>query len=87
MGDAMAAHEYFFIWEEGRRQAFYITQLNLPLFRSFAEDYVVEPDGADRCRFTWRGGLTPRALGRPGAPLNKLMFSRSFRDTGRYFHA
>ncbi len=87
MGGAMTADERFFIWEEGRRQAFYFTQLNVAIFTSFAEDYVVEPDGADCCRFTWRGALTPSAFGRPGAPLNKLMFRRTFRDTGRYFNA
>lgn len=79
--------EYFFIWEEGRRHAFYFTRANLPLFASLAEDYLVEPDGTDRCRLTWRVGVTPSALGRPGAPLNKLLFTGLFRDTGRYFNA
>jgi hypothetical protein len=82
----MTGEEYFFLWEEGRRQAFYFTHANLPVFTSIAEDYVVEPDGADRCRFTWRVGLTPSAIGKPGAPLNKLLFSSFFQDTGRYFN-
>ena len=83
----MTADEHFFIWEEGRRHAFYLTRLNLPIFTAFAEDYVVEPDGADGCRFTWRLAVTPSAFGRPGAPLNTLMFRRVCRDTGRYFNA
>jgi hypothetical protein len=83
----LAGEEYFFIWEEGRRYAFYFTQANLPVFASVAEDYVVEPDGANRCRFTWRVGLAPTRLGRPGAPLNKLLFTGFFRDTGRFFSA
>jgi len=83
----LSGEEYFFIWEEGRRYAFYFTHANLPVFAAVAEDYVVEPDGADRCRFTWRVGLSPSALGKPGAPLNKLLFSRFFQDTGRYFSA
>ena len=83
----LTGEEYFFVWEEGRRYAFYFTHANLPVFPTVAEDYVVEPDGADRCRFSWRVGLTPSALGKPGAPLNKLLFSRFFQDTGRYFNA
>ena len=87
MGGAMTADEHFFIWDEGRRHAFYFAQVNMPIFTSFAEDYAVESDGVGRCRFTWRVGLTPSAFGRPGAPLNKLIFRRIFRDTGRYFNA
>jgi hypothetical protein len=80
VGDA-----YYFVWDEGRRQAFYFTRYSLPLFTSFAEDYVVAPAGTDRCRFTWRIALTPRSLGR--GPLNKLSFDYAFRATGRYFNA
>lgn len=87
VGGAVTIDEYFFIWQEGRRYAFYLTKMNVPLFRSLAEDYVVEPDDADGCRFTWRMAMTPSTLGRPGAPINKLMANRSFGDTGRYFNA
>jgi hypothetical protein len=87
LGGLLTGDEHFFIWEEGRRYAFYFTHANLPVFTTVAEDYVVEADGADRCRFTWRVGLTPSTLGKPGAPLNKLLFSGFFRDTGRYFNA
>lgn len=79
--------EYFFDWEEGRRYSFYFSHMNLPLFVSGAEDYLVEPEGPGRCRFTWRVGITPTAIGRTGAPLNKLLFRSFFRDTGRYFDA
>ena len=87
MGGMTSLDEYFFIWEEGRRCAFYGTRTTVPTFKSFAEDYVVEPDGADRCRFTWRIAVTPSALGRLGAPINKLMANRTFKDTSRYFNA
>lgn len=87
MGGLTTVDEYFFIWEEGRRYAFYATQMNVPIFKSFAEDYLVEPDAAERCRFTWRIAVTPSRLGRPGAPMNKLLANRTFRETGRYFNA
>ncbi|MFC4471471.1 hypothetical protein ACFPH6_44485 [Streptomyces xiangluensis] len=59
----------------------------LPLFVSAAEDYPVEADGPAHCRFTWRIGITPNAMGRAGAPLTKRHFHGCFRDTGRYFDA
>jgi Polyketide cyclase / dehydrase and lipid transport len=85
MGGLSVGDAYFFIWEEGRRKAFYFTRYNLPVFTSFAEDYLVESEGTDRCRFTWRIALTPRPLGR--GPLNKVVFESAFRATGRYFNA
>jgi Polyketide cyclase / dehydrase and lipid transport len=83
----LTVKEHFFIWEEGHRYAFHVTEANLPLFRSIAEDYLVEPDGGDRCRFTWSAAVAPSALGKPGAPANKLLFSSFFKDTARYFGA
>jgi hypothetical protein len=87
LGGAIELAEYFFIWEEGRRYAFYGTAANLPLFRRVAEDYVVEPAGPDRCRFTWSVALEPTLLGRPGGSLNGAIFRRLFAETRRYFHA
>jgi len=85
LGGLAVGDAYFFVWEEGGRQAFYFTRYNLPVFTSFAEDYVVEPVGTDGCRFTWRIALTPTPFGR--GPLNKLSFAYAFRATGRYFNA
>lgn len=58
--------ENFFIWDEGRRYTFYIFKSNLPLYRSFAEDYRVEPLRADRCQFTFRAAGDPTFVGRLG---------------------
>lgn len=84
---AMKVQEHFFLWEEGRRHAFYVTAANLPAFRRLAEDYVVEPDGPDRCRFTWTIAGEPTPLGRLGGPTNGLLFKSLFTDTRRHFHA
>lgn len=85
LGRLSVGDAYFFVSQEGRRHAFYFTRYNLPVFTSFVEDYVVEPAGTDRCRFTWRIALTPSPLGR--GPLNKVLFAYGFRATGRYFNA
>ncbi len=87
LGGAIKLKERYFIWEDAHRQAFYVTHANLPLFKRFAEDYVVEPDGADRCRFTWTFAIEPTALGRPGAPLNGFTFRRMFGETRRHYGA
>lgn len=86
-GGAMKLQEHFFIWEEGHRYAFYATEANLPVFRRLAEDYVVEPDGPNRCRFTWTFAVEPTPLGRPGTPMNGLIFKRLFAETRRHFNA
>ncbi len=87
LGGAIKLKERYFIWEDAHRQAFYVTEANLPLFKHFAEDYVVEPDGADRCRFTWTFAIEPTALGRPGAPLNGFIFRRMFAETRKHYSA
>jgi Polyketide cyclase / dehydrase and lipid transport len=86
LGGAMKLQEHFFIWDEGRRYAFYATEANLPVFRRLAEDYVVEPNGPNHCRFTWTFALETTPLGRPGAPANGLIFKRLFAETRRHFN-
>lgn len=85
LGGVLTVQEHFFLWEEGRRHSFYLTEANLPLFKTVAEDYVVEPVGADRCTFSWTIAAEPTALGKPGGPLNGLLFNSFFTDTARYF--
>ena len=51
--------ERFFRWEEGRRKSFAVYESTVPLFKRFAEDYVVEPDGDDTL-FTWVVAIEPK---------------------------
>jgi len=44
--------ERFFQWEEGRRKSFYVYESAMPVFKRFAEDYLVEPAGGETL-FTW----------------------------------
>ena len=87
LGGATKVKEYFFIWEEGRRHAFYVTEANVPLFRRLAEDYVFRPEGPERCRLIWTVALEPTPLGRAGDPMNSILFKRLFAETRRHFHA
>lgn len=85
LGGVLTVQEEFFVWEEGRRCAFYVTRANAPLFEGLAEDYVVDPDGPDRCTFTWSVAVAPSTLGKAGAPVTTLLFTSFFADTGRHY--
>ena len=84
---AIVVHEHFFRWEEGRRKSFSVHEASLPLFNRLAEDYLVEPLGKDRCRFTWTLAFEPSKAGRPGGPVNALLCRSLFADTRRHFDA
>lgn len=71
--------ERYFRWDEGRNHSFYVYESTIPLFRRFAEDYIVEADG-DQTLFTWVLALEPKkAAALPVkvlAPLLKAGFGR-----------
>jgi hypothetical protein len=77
--------ERYFLWEEGRRHCFYVEEASGPLFKSLAEDYVVEPRGADACRFTWTIAVAPTVVGKAGTPLNRALLKTLFTDTARHY--
>ena len=79
--------EVYFRWEEGHRKSFYVDQATLPLFRRFAEDYLVEEISPSSCRFTWIVASEPTPAARPGAALNGVIARRLFADTARHFNA
>jgi len=87
IGNASVIEERFFRWEEGRRQSFYALESNLPLFRSLAEDYLVESTSEAACRFTWTIAIEPHPAARTANPINRLMLSTLFRDTHRHYGA
>jgi hypothetical protein len=77
--------EHYFLWEEGRRHSFYVTEATAPLVRALAEDYLVEPRGDDACRFTWTIAVEQTALGRAGTPVNRAILKTLFTDTARHY--
>jgi hypothetical protein len=81
----LVVDEVYFRWEEGRRHSFYVERASLPMFRSLAEDYLVDEVAPDACRFTWTLAMAPTAIGRMGAPLNHSVVQGLFRDTRRHF--
>lgn len=77
--------EHYFRWEEGHRHSFYVVESSAPLFRSLAEDYLVEPTSEDSCRFTWMIAATPKAAARPGGPVNRALLKTLFTDTAKHY--
>ena len=84
---ALVLKETYFIWEEGRRKAFHVSEASMPLFRRFAEDYVVEETSPTTCRFTWTVASEVPSAAKPGNPINGLITKSLFNDTKRHFGA
>lgn len=85
LGGASILNEFFFRWEDERRMSFYAVESSTPLFRRFAEDYLVEPMSETSCRFVWTIAIEPRPVLRIGNPVNKLLLSTLFRDTRKHY--
>jgi hypothetical protein len=85
LGGTTVIDELFFRWEEGRRQSFHVVTANTPMFRRFAEDYLVEATGETSCRFTWVIAIEPRAAFRIANPVNKALLETLFTDTRRHY--
>ncbi len=75
--------EVFIRWEEGRRQSFLVDRANLPVFRRFGEDYLVERS-AEGARLTWTFAYEPGL--KVGGRLNALVFDSLVADTRRHFN-
>ena len=84
LGGASVLNERF-CWEERRRQSFYVVEASTPLFRRFAEDYLVEPKSETSCRFAWTIAIEPRPVARIANPANRLLLGILFRDTRRHY--
>ncbi|MBS1846300.1 MAG: SRPBCC family protein [Actinobacteria bacterium] len=85
LGGANQLREYYFRWEEGRRHSFYVKETTSPLFKALAEDYLVEPNGENACRFTWMIAVELSAIGKPGKPVNRAILKTLFTDTARHY--
>jgi hypothetical protein len=84
IASATVLDERYFRWEEGRRQSFFVETANVPLFRSFAEDYLVEPMSETSCRLAWTIAIEPRG-GRITNPANRLLLRTLFSDTRKHY--
>ncbi|MBA3866450.1 MAG: SRPBCC family protein [Solirubrobacterales bacterium] len=85
LGGANVIKERYFRWEEGRRHSFMVVEASTPMFRRFAEDYLVEPTSDSACRFTWTIAAESKPAARLGDPLNRRLLGTLFTDTRRHY--
>jgi hypothetical protein len=80
--------ERYFQWDEGRSHSFYVYESALPVFKRFAEHYLVEPAGSETL-FTWTVAIEPKgAFALPLkvlAPVLKAGFGRIPSGGQKYF--
>ncbi|WP_088240727.1 SRPBCC family protein [Calothrix rhizosoleniae] len=77
-GSFLTVNEYFFVWQQNKRFAFYFTEASLPLFKAFAEDYRLENLGDNRCKFIYTVCLEPIFLMRLGGSLVLKFYDQLF---------
>ncbi len=87
LGGANVLKEHYFRWEEGKRHSFYVVEASSPMFRRFAEDYLVTESSPTSCVFTWTIAADPRPFARLGEPLNRRILGSLFHDTRKFYDA
>jgi len=75
---AATVDEHFFIWEQDRRMAFYVTGSSMPLAHAMAEDYQLEETAPGKTRFTYRVAMDPHLTISMGGPLSRMYFESMF---------
>jgi uncharacterized protein YndB with AHSA1/START domain len=76
----LTVKERFLSWEPGKRLAFTITAITLPLVRRMVEDLQFEPLG-DRTRFRWVVHYEPTLVMRAVHPIARAIFGKLFAAT------
>lgn len=87
LGGVSVINERFFRWEDGRRYSFYAVNASTPMFRRWAEDYLVEPVSESSSRFTWTIAIEPRHGARITNPINRKILNTLFTDTHKHYGA
>jgi hypothetical protein len=71
--------ERFLVWEPGKRIAFTIYGITLPIVKEMVEDMVLEPVGDHATRLVWKAHYTPTLLMRLVHPIGRMIFGEIFR--------
>lgn len=74
----MTVEEYFFLWEQNKRFAFYFTEMGLPLAHALVEDYWLENLGGDRSKLIYTVCFEPTLWIRLGGSLALKFYKNMF---------
>lgn len=81
---ALTARERFLIWEPGKRLAFSIDALTVPVIGQAVEDMRFEPiDGGSATRFVWHVCYSPSRALLPLHPVIRAVFGHMFRVSAK----
>lgn len=77
----LTVKERFLAWDPGKRIAFSIYAITLPLINEMVEDLQLEPHGDGGTRFRWVAHYTPSLLMRLAHGTARAQFGEMFRAT------
>lgn len=76
----VTVEEYFIVWEQDKRFAFYIAKASLPLVKALLEVYQLEELGDYRSKFIYTVCLEPTIWLRLGGSLILKVYEKMFRQ-------
>lgn len=79
----VVVQERFLAWERGKRLAFSIDSMSMPLVKQMVEEMRLERRGERRTQLTYMVHYTPGPLMRVVHPLARVIFGKMFRDAAR----
>jgi uncharacterized protein YndB with AHSA1/START domain len=79
----LSVKERILAWDEGRRFAFTIEAITIPLVRRMTEDMRLEPRGADACTFHYVVRYEPSRIMRVIHPIARQIFGEMFRSAAQ----
>ena len=77
----LTVKERFLVWEPGKRLAFCMYGITLPLVKAMVEDITLEPVGDHATRMTWKAHYEPSLLMRIIHPLGRMIFAELFKSS------
>ena len=77
----LTVKERFLVWEPGKRLAFTMFGITLPLVKAMVEDLTFEPVGDRATRMTWRAHYEPSLLMKIIHPIGRMIFSELFKSS------
>jgi len=80
---ALAVKERVLAWERGKRFAFAIDEMNLPIVRQMVEDMRLERLGPGRTLLRYHVHYCPSVPMRAVHPIARTVFDKMFRDAAR----
>jgi len=77
----LTVRERFLVWEPGKRLAFTMYGITLPLVKAMVEDIILEPAGEHATRMIWRAHYAPSLLMRMIHPIGRMIFGELFKNS------